>query len=97
MPEETKLDPTPRLRERDFEALAPGSKLKLVLNEKGELRILGNRLGLKALTAISSGLSESAVRLAQRPQYTKLSLIGSPEYPDCRESESGDVVENKCR
>lgn len=60
MPEETKGKPTPKLPERDSEILAPGSKLKFVLNEKGELRILGNRLGLKALAAICSGLSESA-------------------------------------
>ena len=59
MPEETKGKPTARLPERDSEILAPGSKLKFVLNEKGELRILGNRLGLKALAAICSGLSES--------------------------------------
>jgi hypothetical protein len=59
MPEETNPKPRPRLPERDSEILAPGSKLKFVLDEKGELTILGNRLGLKALAAICSGLSES--------------------------------------
>ena len=52
--------PRPRLPERDAEILAPGSKLKFVLNEKGELKISGNRLGLRALAAICSGLSEAA-------------------------------------
>lgn len=60
MPEEMNEIPKPRLPERDSDILASGSKLKFVLNEKGELRILGNRLGLKALAAICSGLSESA-------------------------------------
>ena len=60
MPEETRGKPRPRLPERNSEILAPGSKLKFVLDEKGELMILGNRLGLKALAAICSGLSESA-------------------------------------
>jgi hypothetical protein len=48
-----------RLPERDAEILAPGSKLKFILNEKGELVISGNRLGLRALAAICSGLSEA--------------------------------------
>jgi hypothetical protein len=60
MSDETKGKPKPRLSERDSEILAPGSKLKFVFNDKAELMILGNRLGLKALAAICSGLSESA-------------------------------------
>ena len=60
MPEETRGKPRPRLPERNSEILARGSKLKFVLDEKGELMILGKRLGLKALAAICSGLSESA-------------------------------------
>ena len=51
--------PQPRLPARNSEILATGSKLKFVLNEKGELDILGNRLGLKALASICLGLSES--------------------------------------
>ena len=58
MPEEAGK-PRPCLPERDSEILATGSKLKFVLNEKGELTILGNRLGLRALAAVCSGLSES--------------------------------------
>jgi hypothetical protein len=49
----------PRLPERNDEILAEGSKLKFVLNAKSELEVLGNRLGLRALAAICSGLSES--------------------------------------
>jgi hypothetical protein len=60
MLEEEQNKPRPRLPERDAEILAAGSKLKFVLNEKGELEILGNRLGLRALAAICSGLSEAA-------------------------------------
>jgi hypothetical protein len=59
MPEETKTKPRARLPEKNSEILAAGSKLKFVLNEKGELSILGNRPGLKALAAICSGLSDS--------------------------------------
>ena len=59
MPEETEGKRKPRLPERNSEILAAGSKLKFVLNENGELEILGNRLGLKALAAICSGLSDS--------------------------------------
>jgi hypothetical protein len=58
MPEELRTGR--RLSEKDSEILATGSKLKFVLNEKGELEILGNRLGLKALAAICSGLADSA-------------------------------------
>jgi hypothetical protein len=53
--------PRPRLPERSAEIYAKGSKLKFVLNEKGELEILGNKNGLKALAAICTGLSESGV------------------------------------
>jgi hypothetical protein len=59
MTEEEKSEPLPRLPERNAEILAPDSKLKFVLNEKGELIISGNRLGLRALAAICSGLSEA--------------------------------------
>ena len=59
MSEDAESKPRPRLPERDVEILATGSKLKFVLNEKGELEILGNRLGLRALAAICSGLSEA--------------------------------------
>jgi hypothetical protein len=59
MSEEAEGKPRPRLPERDAEILAAGSKLKFVLNDKGELMILGNRLGLRALAAICSGLSEA--------------------------------------
>jgi len=41
MPEETKGKPEARLPERNSEILAAGSKLKFVLNAKGELEILG--------------------------------------------------------
>jgi hypothetical protein len=51
--------PRPRLPEGNDEILARGSKLKFILNSKGELKVLGNRLGLKALAAICSGLSGS--------------------------------------
>jgi hypothetical protein len=59
MSEDEGSKPRPRLPERDAEILAVGSKLKFVLNEKGEVAILGNRLGLRALAAICSGLSEA--------------------------------------
>jgi len=59
MSEEEESKPRPRLPEKDAEILAAGSKLKFVLNEKGELIISGNRLGLRALAAICSGLSEA--------------------------------------
>ena len=49
-----------RLPEKDSEILAAESRLKFIFNEKRELEILGNRLGLKALAAICSGLSEAA-------------------------------------
>ena len=52
-------EPRDILPEKRSEILAEGSKLKFVLNEHGELEILGNRKGLKALSAICSGLSES--------------------------------------
>jgi hypothetical protein len=48
------------LPERRSEILAKGGKLKFVVNGQGELEILGNRIGLGALAAIFSGLSESA-------------------------------------
>lgn len=59
MSEEEETKPRPRLPERSAEILAAGSKLKFILNEKGELIISGNRLGLRALAAICSGLSEA--------------------------------------
>jgi hypothetical protein len=58
IPEES--GPRRRLAEKDSEILVAGSKLKFALNEQGELEILGNRLGLKALAAICSGLADSA-------------------------------------
>jgi hypothetical protein len=60
MSEKTEGRPNPVLPERNSEILAVGSKLKFVLNEKGELSILGNRLGLKALASICAGLSDSS-------------------------------------
>jgi hypothetical protein len=51
--------PRPVLPERTAEIHAEGSKLKFVFNKKGELEILGNRPGLKALASICIGLSES--------------------------------------
>jgi hypothetical protein len=52
-------NPSERLPERKSEILAEGAKLKFVLNASGEIEILGNRKGLRALGAICSGLSES--------------------------------------
>lgn len=49
----------PRLPAGNAGILATGSKLKFVLNGKGEPEISGNRLGLRALSAICSGLSDS--------------------------------------
>jgi hypothetical protein len=51
--------PMERLPDRKAEILAEGSKLKFILNSRGELEIHGNRKGLGALAAICSGLSES--------------------------------------
>ena len=51
--------PRPVLPERSAEIHAEGGKLKFVLDKNGELEIHGNRIGLKALAAICSGLSES--------------------------------------
>jgi hypothetical protein len=59
MSEEEETKPRSRLPERSAEILAAESKLKFTLNEKGELIISGNRLGLRALAAICSGLSEA--------------------------------------
>jgi hypothetical protein len=52
-------EPKERLPEKKSEILAAGRKLKFILNKQGELEVLGNRAGLKALAAICSGLSES--------------------------------------
>jgi hypothetical protein len=52
--------PRERLPERKSEILAEGAKLNFVLNQGGEIEIIGNRKGLGALAAICSGLSESA-------------------------------------
>jgi hypothetical protein len=51
--------PSERLPDKKSEILVEGAKLKLVLNARGEVEILGNRKGLSALAAICSGLSES--------------------------------------
>jgi hypothetical protein len=51
--------PMERLPEKKSEIHPEGAKLKFVLNAAGELEILGNRTGLKALAAICSGLGES--------------------------------------
>jgi hypothetical protein len=60
MLEDTKRTPKERLPQKNSEILAAGSKLKFSLNEKRELMVVGNRLGLKALAAICSGLSEAS-------------------------------------
>ena len=36
-----------------------GGKLKIQMSQKGEMEIIGNRLGLKALSDICAALSES--------------------------------------
>jgi hypothetical protein len=36
-----------------------GAKLKVTISEKGEVEIVGNRLGLKALSKICGALSQS--------------------------------------
>jgi hypothetical protein len=36
-----------------------GGKLKIQMSQKGEMEIIGNRLGLKALSHICASLSES--------------------------------------
>ena len=53
--------PRERLPEKKSEILAEGEKLKFVMNTNGELEIIGNRNGLKALAAICSGLGESTI------------------------------------
>jgi hypothetical protein len=52
--------PMERLPEKKSEIHPEGAKLKFALNAAGQLEILGNRAGLRALAAICSGLSESA-------------------------------------
>ncbi len=45
---------------KPMDALCPdGAKIKVVLSEKGEIEITGNRLDLKALSVICAALSES--------------------------------------
>ena len=46
-----------RLPEDRDRILAAGSRLKVALTERGEIRIDGNRLGLRALAAICEGLA----------------------------------------
>ena len=54
------MPPRERLPERRSEILVAGAKLKFAMNDRGVLDIVGNRLGLKALAEICSGLAESA-------------------------------------
>ncbi len=51
--------PKPVLPEKGDEIHAEGGKLKFVLGKEGDIEVHGNRVGLKALAAICSGLSES--------------------------------------
>jgi hypothetical protein len=53
--------PQERLPERKDEIHAPGARLRVTLKERGgthEMEIEGNRIGLRALAAICSGLAE---------------------------------------
>jgi hypothetical protein len=46
--------PSERLPDKKSEILLEGARLKLVLNARGEVEILGNRKGLSALAAITA-------------------------------------------
>lgn len=41
-----------------------GSKIGVLISEQGEIEIIGNRLGLKALSRICASLSESTGEVA---------------------------------
>jgi hypothetical protein len=59
-----------RLPERKDEILAPGARLQITLEERGnthEIGIKGNRKGLQALAAICSGLAELTTEELQTP------------------------------
>ena len=45
-----------RLPEKRDRTLAAGGRLKVAVSDRGEIRIVGNRLGLRALAAICEGL-----------------------------------------
>jgi len=46
-----------RLPERRDQILAAGARLSVTVNDRGEIRIEGNRLGLRALASICEGLA----------------------------------------
>ena len=47
-----------RLPEHRDAILAAGARLKVIVKERGEIEISGNRTGLRALAAICSGLAD---------------------------------------
>ena len=47
------------MSKQESEFRPAGAKLKVRTTEKGEVEVVGNRLGLKALSKISAALSES--------------------------------------